>query len=1192
MARAVRTAAIPLVLAMAANAAYAQDDGRGTKDPDESESVTDILERYLDESQADDADAVNAPLWFNGSLLGSQAALAAGGPGGDMGAMNVIMPPPLSGGTLPGLGQYLNDWLLGNDYQACSLLTTDCLTISRANFDYSYLSLILNLVQAPNVLDLDGNQPASHLTLIGAVHSDSYIQLGDSNYFGNNNDADCIIIGLACTWQTHAAQDNQVIIGDGGYANGSNSVVIGTNARHALPTVDAAELGWTGGPDANYADRLGNAVVIGDGANGSADRQTVLGANASSTHANSVALGADSVTVRGAQGGYLAPGFGAVLQSSAGEVSIGSTGAERQLTNVAAGSAATDAVNVAQLQGAINEMSGDGAFAVRYDDDGTGTPDFARATLAGPGGTTLGNLAAGVADDEAVNVGQLRPVVGALGGGAAIDPGTGAVTGPIYVLDDGTDTGTTTAYNDVGTALENLDGRVSTNTTTINNILGGTEGLVRQDPGTLQVTVAGQTGGSQVSFANVDGDARRLSGVDDGLDDADAANMGQLRAVEDQVVDLDALAVKYDDASRGTITLGNLGGTVIGNLAAGEVSATSTEAVNGAQLFGVGQSVADHLGGGATVNVDGSISAPTYVIQGDNYHSVGDAFDAVDGALGDVGDQIDTVDAFAVKYDDDGSGNPDYGRATLAGPGGTVLGNIAAGVADDEAVNVGQLAPVVDALGGGAVIDPGTGTVTGPTYVLDDGTDTGTTTAYNDVGTALENLDGRVSTNTTHINNLLDGTGGLVRQDPGTLLVTVAGQTGGSEVSFANVNGDARRLSGVGDGVDDTDAANMGQLRSVEDLIGDIDALAVKYDDATLGTITLGGAGGTVLDNLAAGAVSATSLQAVNGSQMYAYLDRVAAFFGGGASVDAAGALLTPSYAIQGGFYSNVGDALAALDNAIDGISITPPPAGGEPDPLVQVDGERNGSDDAQVVDDSHGVAIGSSAVSGGENAVAVGGDSLAAGANDTAIGGNARVHADGSTAIGANAVIASGATHAVAVGEGASVAAASGTAIGQGSSVTADNAVALGRGSVADQANTVSVGSAGNERRITNVAAGTADTDAANVGQLNAGVQHAIEISNEYTDMRFSQIQSDIWEIDRGYRAGVASALAVAGLPQAYLPGKSMVAAAVGGYKQEGALAIGITTVSENGRWIYKFSGTTNTVRDVGVTMGAGFQW
>src|SRR3546814_17141277 len=84
------------------------------------------------------------------------------------------------------------------------------------------------------------------------------------------------------------------------------------------------------------------------------------------------------------------------------------------------GSAATDAVNVAQLQGAMDEVSADGAFAVRYDDDGAGNPDFGRATLAGTGGTTLGTLAAGVAADAAVHVGQLQPVVGALGGGAVI----------------------------------------------------------------------------------------------------------------------------------------------------------------------------------------------------------------------------------------------------------------------------------------------------------------------------------------------------------------------------------------------------------------------------------------------------------------------------------------------------------------------------------------------------------------------------------------------------------------------------------------------------------------------------------------------------------------------------------------------------------------------------------------------------
>src|SRR3546814_13506576 len=97
--------------------------------------------------------------------------------------MSSIEPPPATGGTLPGLVQYLNNWLLGNDYQACTALTSDCLTISRANFDYSYLSLILNLIHAPNALDLDGNRPAHTLTLLGAVHPDRSLQLGVRNHF-------------------------------------------------------------------------------------------------------------------------------------------------------------------------------------------------------------------------------------------------------------------------------------------------------------------------------------------------------------------------------------------------------------------------------------------------------------------------------------------------------------------------------------------------------------------------------------------------------------------------------------------------------------------------------------------------------------------------------------------------------------------------------------------------------------------------------------------------------------------------------------------------------------------------------------------------------------------------------------------------------------------------------------------------
>jgi autotransporter adhesin len=254
---------------------------------------------------------------------------------------------------------------------------------------------------------------------------------------------------------------------------------------------------------------------------------------------------------------------------------------------------------------------------------------------------------------------------------------------------------------------------------------------------------------------------------------------------------------------------------------------------------------------------------------------------------------------------------------------------------------------------------------------------------------------------------------------------------------------------------------------------------------------------------------------------------------GGGAMLQAGGVISMPSYAIQGGNYGNVGDALGALDlalsgaltglNGLDGrVAVLEQgfAVGGGTNPRVATDGAIDGSDAATVQPGSKGVAIGAGAAAGGHHGTAVGADSHAAGPNDTAIGGNAKVNADGSTAVGANTSIAAAATNAVAVGEGASVTAASGTAIGQGSAVTAQGAVALGQGSLADRANTVSVGTAANTRQVTNVAAGTQATDAANFGQVqqalvtakdysDANAQQTLQSANAYTDQKFANIAS-----------------------------------------------------------------------------------
>src|SRR3546814_2240964 len=92
-----------------------------------------------------------------------------------------------------------------------------------------------------------------------------------------------------------------------------------------------------------------------------------------------------------------------------------------------------------------------------------------------------------------------------------------------------------------------------------------------------------------------------------------------------------------------TVTLAGEEGTAIGNVAAGSVSATSMDAINGGQLYGALDSAAQMLGGGAAVTAFGTISAPTYMVQGGNYFNVGDALSALDGAISGLDSRVTEI---------------------------------------------------------------------------------------------------------------------------------------------------------------------------------------------------------------------------------------------------------------------------------------------------------------------------------------------------------------------------------------------------------------------------------------------------------------------------------------------------------------------------------------------------------------------
>jgi len=218
------------------------------------------------------------------------------------------------------------------------------------------------------------------------------------------------------------------------------------------------------------------------------------------------------------------------------------------------------------------------------------------------------------------------------------------------------------------------------------------------------------------------------------------------------------------------------------------------------------------------------------------------------------------------------------------------------------------------------------------------------------------------------------------------------------------------------------------------------------------------------------------------------------------------------------------------------------------------------------------GDALSAAAASGG------GGTSAYFGVNDGGvIGGNyAGEGASGadSLAAGRNA-LASG-DSATAVGNNATASGAKSTALGNGAVATGANSVALGAGSVANEDNTVSVGSQGAERRITNVANGVNGTDAANMNQL-------WQMGNG--------INANIDNVAKHAYAGVASAMAMPNLTPMQ-PGHTVVAVGGGYFHGQSASGIGVTYRSDNGRWLLNGAASYDTMGDAGVRVQVGYEF
>ena len=803
-----------------------------------------------------------------------------------------------------------------------------------------------------------------------------------------------------------------------------NSIAFGNNASTDVAATNSIAIGT-------------NATIGASGADSIA-----LGTNTNVNVANSVAIGTGSTAIVGAETGYSAFAL-TTPQNSVGEVSVGSATGARKITNVAAGSSATDAVNVSQLQSVSDN-------AVQYDPLSLKMTVTLGGPISSDGGTTDGtkitNLSKGdisINSTDAVNGSQLFSVTSNmdglglsmatnLGGGATYDPVTGTVSAPAYSVYG-------TSQSNVGDAITALQ-----------------TGLpVRYSDGSANVT---NIVSNDVTLVGATTDPVRVHNVAEGVASTDAVNVSQLEAVSDDVDALDALAVKYDNASLDTIALagptsldgGTTGGTKITNLSKGDISVNSTDAVNGSQLF--------NITSGFTVNLD---------------------------ALG-----------------------------------------------QSMATN----------LGGGAAYDPATFTVSAPTY--------------NVYGTSQTNIgDAITALQTQSPIQYLDSSGNPT-------------STVSDDVILVGSSGGPVGLHNVADGVAPTDAVNMSQLDAVSNNV----ALAVKYDDPALETITLAGptstdggaTGGTLLTNLQQGEISEFSTDAINGAQAFDMQQMIMNISNGGG---------IKYFQVN----STHNDSSAT---GVDSIAIGPQAA------ASGVGSVAMGMNSQATADGA--IAIGQNSTSSGVNAIAIGNGALATGS--VAVGNNAQA-GNGGSAFGDDAI---------------ALAPQQGTAIGNAAVVTSNRGVALGAGSTATRGGmngtkerfsnvsvtstegAVSVGSAGNERQITNVAGGTAATDAVNVRQLDAAMeQTTIDVSNQMNGLR-----SDISTLKHDAYAGIASAMALASMPQSAIPGKVLVAAGAANYEGQSAMSVGVSNFSENGRWVVNFNGSANTRGKAGAAVGVGFHW
>lgn len=1075
--------------------------------------------------------------------------------------------------------------------------------------------------------------------------------------FGSQSRAsgnDSVALGVGAT----AATDNSVAIGAGSTTDASNTVSVGNSTtKRKIVNMAAGAISNTSTDAINgsqlytisdsVAKRLGGGATVG-----SDGTVTALSYALKSGTYNNVGDALSGIDNNTLQWNRTAGAFTAAHGSNT----------TSKITNVAKGTVSatsTDVVNGSQLYDLQQDalLWNGTAFSAAHGTNAT---------------NKISNVQAGIVSSDstdAINGSQLYGLADSftsyLGGGADISD-TGVLTGPTYSI-GGTD------YTNVGDALAAIN-------TSFSDSLGDallwdtTAGKfsakhgINNDPSVITDVANGAVSSTSSDAIN----GSQLYGVSDYIADALGGNAvvnadgsittptyaiagGSYNNVGDA---LEAIDTTLDDALLWDATANDGAGAFsagrgvdntaskITNVANGAISATSSDAINGSQLYTTNKYIADALGGDAEVNADGTITAPTYTIANTDYNNVGEALDALDenALLWD-----------ATANNGEGAYNASHdGKASIIT--NVADGNIGEGSTD--AINGSQLfntnmliqqnSEVINQLAGN----------TSETYIEENGAginyvrtnDTGltftdasaqgvgaTAVGYNSVASKASSVaigqDSRSEVETGIALGSSSVSSRLIVKGSRDTSVSEEGVVIGYDTTDGELlgalsigdDGKYRQIINVADGSEAHDAVTVRQLQNA---IGAVATTPTKYyhanstaeDSLAVGEDSLAMGAKTIVNGNAGIGIGLNTLvlaDAINGIAIgsNARANHANSIAMGNGSQTTRGAQTNYTAYNMDAPQNSVGEFSVGSEDGQR--QITNVAAGSADTDAVNV-GQLKVTD-AQVSQNTQSITNLNNQVTNLDTRVT----NIENGIGDIVTTGSTKYFKTNTDGVDANA-------------QGKDS-----VAIGSGSIAAADNSVALGTGSVANEENTISVGSSTNQRRITNVAAGVNATDAVNVSQLksseaggvrydtkadgsidysnitlgggnggttrisnvSAGVNNndavnyaqlkqSVQETKQYTDQRMVEMDNKLSKTESKLSGGIASAMAMTGLPQAYTPGASMASIGGGTYNGESAVALGVSMVSANGRWVYKLQGSTNSQGEYSAALGAGIQW